>query len=343
MNLGHAFDVPPCKGGNSLMATAYLARGTGPMTERQVPYTGTVKKLPTGLVPTKYLKEALTFPNRLSATDNTTLKNAIISYGAVYTTMRWSNEAWRSSTYAFVDPGPRSSANHAVMLVGWDDDFPASRFTRAPKGNGAFLVRNSWGAGFGDKGYFWISYHDAYVGRDNAAFVSFASAKDYDTVYQHDTYGQTTAVSYGYPTTYAGNIFTATDNGSLAAVGYYTTAPQSIVQVAVYDQPVKTPNAGKLLRTANATVPWAGYHTVTFPAPAIPLRKGQVFGVVVRITAPTAASYVSLEFPFAGYSSKVVARAGRSFVGVDGRVWVDTASTWKANAPIKAYAKRTVP
>jgi RNase P/RNase MRP subunit p29 len=52
---------------------------------------------------------------------------------------------------------------------------------------------------------------------------------------------------------------------------------------------------------------------------------------------------VSLEFPFAGYSSKVVARAGRSFVGVDGRVWVDTASTWKANAPIKAYAKRTVP
>jgi len=73
------------------------------------------------------------------------------------------------------------------------------------------------------------------------------------------------------------------------------------------------------------------------------LRKGQRFGVVVRVVAPTARSYVSLEYPFAGYSSRVAARAGRSFVGIDGKVWVDTATTWGANAPIKAFAKRAAP
>jgi len=343
MNLAHAFDIPACQGGNAPMATAYLARGAGPVGELDAPYTGTVRKLPSGLVPKKYLKEALNFPNRVNATDNDTLKAAVVTYGAVYTTMRWSNDAWNASTSSFFDPGPRSSANHAVLLVGWDDNYSATRFTKVPKGNGAFLVRNSWGPGFGDRGYFWISYHDAYVGRDNAAFVAFAAAKDYDKVYQHDTYGQTTAVSYGSATTYSGNIFTATESGTLAAVGYYTTAPQSSVQVKIYDDPGKTPSSGKLLGSRSATVPWAGYHTIAGSTLAIPLRKGQRFGVVVRVVAPAARSYVSLEYPFAGYSSKVVAKAGRSFVGIDGKLWVDTATTWRANAPVKVFAKRPSP
>jgi LPXTG-motif cell wall-anchored protein len=37
-------------------------------------------------------------------------------------------------------------ANHVVSVVGWDDDFSRDNFgTEKPAGNGAFLVRNSWG------------------------------------------------------------------------------------------------------------------------------------------------------------------------------------------------------
>lgn len=48
---------------------------------------------------------------------------------------------------------------HAVVLVGYDDNMPMPDGT-----TGAFLVRNSWGTGWGwqGSGYFWMSY--AYVG-----------------------------------------------------------------------------------------------------------------------------------------------------------------------------------
>lgn len=56
-------------------------------------------------------------------------------------------------------------ANHVVTIVGWDDDYPASNFSGqagAPDGNGAWLVKNSWGSAqmyAADRGYhsYWAS------------------------------------------------------------------------------------------------------------------------------------------------------------------------------------------
>ena len=42
---------------------------------------------------------------------------------------------------------------HAVCIVGYDDTMPV-----AGKANGRFIVRNSWGTGWGDNGYFYMPY-----------------------------------------------------------------------------------------------------------------------------------------------------------------------------------------
>jgi hypothetical protein len=50
--------------------------------------------------------------------------------------------------------------NHAVILVGWDDDY------------GAWRLKNSWGTGWGESGYMWIQYGISNIGT-NAAYVAY--------------------------------------------------------------------------------------------------------------------------------------------------------------------------
>ena len=57
-----------------------------------------------------------------------------------------------------INSNARDNLNHAVVIVGWDDNYDKSNFLQKPKNNGAFLVRNSWGTN--DHGYYWVSYED---------------------------------------------------------------------------------------------------------------------------------------------------------------------------------------
>ena len=61
----------------------------------------------------------------------------------------------------FPYPGPADSVagGHAVVAVGYDDNMKIKNTDSGGiETKGAFLIRNSWGTGWGDEGYGWIPY-----------------------------------------------------------------------------------------------------------------------------------------------------------------------------------------
>jgi C1A family cysteine protease len=55
-------------------------------------------------------------------------------------------------------PRERVLGGHAVVAVGFDDKIDIKNTTCGKKTTGALLIRNSWGTGWGDKGYGWLPY-----------------------------------------------------------------------------------------------------------------------------------------------------------------------------------------
>lgn len=79
------------------------------------------------------------------------LKKAICEHGPVSVAVN-ATPAFQAYTGGVFDEKDPGDINHAVVLVGWDDE------------KGAWILKNSWGPGWGDNGYMFIRYDSNKVG-----------------------------------------------------------------------------------------------------------------------------------------------------------------------------------
>ena len=334
----NGFDRDADGGGNAFIASAYFTRWDGPVLESDDPYNDLSGASPSNIPVSKHVQEVLFIPLRQSSLDNDEIKFALQQYGAVHVSMSWYDDAYNSSFSSYYYNGSLSGGGHAVTVVGWDDNYDYNNFTSAAPGDGAFIVKNSWGDSWGDDGYFYVSYYDAKFGRryDNAVFTA-ENVINYDRIYQYDELGLIDNFGYNNISAYGANIFTASSNETLEAVSFYTTASNSLYNISIYVDPVSGPiNDSGPVSVQNGTLAFAGYHTIDLDT-NVSLDSGKNFSVVVKFTTPAYNCPLPVEYPLSGYSSNAHAEAGQSYVSYNGTEWEDISESNDANICIKAF------
>jgi C1A family cysteine protease len=330
------FDKSPDDGGNQFRSTAYLARWSGPVGESDDPYSPYSLTSSHDLVLQKHVQNVLFIPGKKGHLDNNEIKLAVQNNGAMYTTFYYNKTFYSPTNCSYYYDGS-SGANHAVDIVGWDDSFDNNKFSKIPPGDGAFIVKNSWGTGWGDKGYFYVSYYDSKIGKDNAVFTA-ESPDNYKSIYQYDPLGMTSLIGYRNPSAWCANVFTVKSDETVKAMSFYTTDSNCDYEVYIYTNPVANPiNQFGPVFSKSGTISVAGYHTIPLGS-GVRLKAGQKFSVVLKVTTPNYNYPIAIEKPISGWSSKVKANTGESFISPDGKVWTDMTTYYSnTNVCIKAF------
>lgn len=284
-------------GGNLNFCTRALLQWQGLVSEADLPY----EKAAT----TQVLDSSYAFSKDVAHLQNVYIldiheqpqdvKKEIMEHGAAGISYYSGQSLGRYDTTAYYDRTgdsvatfycpTESTADHAVNIVGWDDDFPATNFKTQPEGNGAWLVRNSWSDQTGNdyKSYFWISYYDKGL-EDDAWILDFESADNYDFNYQYDGCA---LVAKTWNTPVCANVFQAqgAENEQLRAVSLAineaTNVPYTIkIYTNLADR--SNPRSGILAATVKGTTTYEGNYTIPLKK-AVSLQKGTNYAVVVEL------------------------------------------------------------
>jgi hypothetical protein len=278
-------------GGDYRVAAAYISRGDGvvllPLAKDDTPdLKGWYKAAPARLAPEYrrfYVRDIEWFVIGDNLENIDTIKRRLMTEGALGTAYAVNKTLLTKDFVHYQPPSHKGRPNHAVAIVGWDDNkISADKEKQAPK-PGAWLIKNSWGTKKGEQGYYWISYYDKVCCRDpEMGAVSFRNAEPlaYDHVYCHDYHGWRDTLKQ---VAKAFNAFTASGDQQIRAVSFYTAADNVGYTVKIY----RRFQDGRLQEEAASKagfMPIKGFHTLKLDAP-LAVRAKEKFYVYLDLTA----------------------------------------------------------
>ena len=257
----------------------------------------------------------LLYGNKTNMSD---YKKAIMDYGAVTSDIVIDYQApyFNANTSAAYYNKSDGTVNHSITIVGWDDNYSKENFLITPPGNGAWIVKNSYGAEEYDNGYIYVSYYDTSIANTtNGLAFSIENTEKYTKNYQTDFGGEVTYltgnISYK-------NTYNAVSSDLISAIGTYFHDMGEEYSFDVYVNDV-------LKLKQNGSVTFAGFHTIKLEN-EIPIKTGDNFTVIM-----TKNSLPLLNL------SKIYYKANTSLYN-KGSGWIDT-SLENQTAILKVYTK----
>ena len=368
-------------GGNTFCSTATFTRGVGPALEEVAPYPDPfyeVDKTPwLDLDPSIQFEQAyrlddsiyLPTKNADGELDTTAIKKAlmenggslVVAYDSSGTRAFYYEEEYQPAMIGDDGNGNKvimthytgsdfGDCNHAVQIVGWDDNIPKEYFQDAqgnsPEHDGGWLIRNSWGDWSYMHGYFYMSYDEGTI--TEVSQYQVGDADEFDHTYQYDGTGWSMSAGAEDKATAVpmANIFTATSDETLRAVSFYTTDANAEYSIQVYtDTNNYNPTSGNKAYAEPQTgmEQYPGYHTVYLDEP-VNLKEGENYAVVVTMQNPLGRAYpVACEMNATLDNFRVQAAIDnhQSFISIDGgKSWIDLADVGENYT---AHSKRVDP
>lgn len=279
------------------------------------------------------------------AKDYYAIKQTVYRYGGVesslyidFTNPREESEYYSREHSSYCYTGGELS-NHDVVIIGWDDHYPAENFSKEVLGDGAFICQNSWGTAFGEDGIFYVSYYDTNIGNYNVAYTDVEAADNYNVIYQSDLCGWTGQIGYNSDTGSFANVYEASEDQELQAVGFYATGADTQYRVAVIPEFQGSSYLETITYTQSGYLQYPGYYTIRLKE-TVSLKKGQRFAVAVQVTTPGVSYPIAVEFASSELGNAVDLTDGEGYISPNGRSWERVEDVQNSNLCLKAYAVR---
>ncbi len=332
-------------GGNLDFASQTLINGRGLVTEEAAPYSKAAEMLLGSYIPEGEYSSAARLKNakEISFVNTDLIKQCIkengIAGASIYCASAFYNSE-HNSYYCATQTG----TNHAICLVGWDDDFPREYFKasgdKLPGSDGAWLVRNSWNSGDSDilsfDDYFWISYEDSGLTAPNG--TSKKSAWTFDMAMPEElpenNYFYTSQIhSKSYiRQPYCANIYKASADSPYEEIRAVSFDVQGLdpegteYEICIYTgvDPSAGPASGKMAEESltKGVLYLDGKYTVDLKQ-SVYVKNGEYFAVVLKRSDGYTACYERAYSRENGISYTVGCLSGQSYFSTDGMEWTD--------------------
>lgn len=269
-------------GGTYYQSGTYLAAGRGPIIETKLPWsTTTSSKANTFNQKIDYYVNEIDYLSDESCSSEIILamKKNIVEYGAMGAVMYAESPTYISDDKTSYYYNGSKSINHAVTIVGWDDNYSKTNFKTTPSGNGAWLVKNTYPTRFGGTnnipaGYHYISYYDSKI-CNFTMNVHKIEEPAFDNSYTNNIHGFNNYVSIAVPTMYFKNVYTRTNKASeqITKVNIYTGTTGDKYEIYFSGEDDFT----KAVKIGEGTAVKEGYTTINVNKTSITTNKYYIY------------------------------------------------------------------
>lgn len=348
-------------GGLPIMGLAYLTNGQGAVLEEKMPFKDNMSKIslkeldkPIDTIVTdyvmfpeivkKYQKDNSGNTTSVTYTDKNgenyseseikairnMIKEYIVENGAITSFTAGSKAQYYNGDTVFSSTAYNCNdtsiiRDHAIVIVGWDDNYSRDNFRegKKPSTDGAYIVLNSYGKDYFNKGYLYISYEDFFI-EDELYGISSTSKVDYTNLYQYDDFGGVLKLStQSLEPGYIGNTYERKSNKTeiLKSVGVNVC---DYINVEIYVNPDGTSfdsNKLKLVGKSSKELE-PGYHRIDVTPIEI---TGSEFAIVVKQIANNSKFAFEVEACVEKTSYQNVTSENKSYISIDGKEWMNIA------------------